>query len=109
MSKETQYIPPAYAGQLPHVPLNWDDRDEITGKLLEIIEAVLPEGGQQEATKRLIKKTTSQFFEDKYNMVFYCLKDELSLVPEHESYNGYCHAIWMEALRVNRNNISPIK
>lgn len=106
MSEIKELKSPEYASQIPHIPVNWDDRDEITGKLLEVIEAVLPEGRQLEATKRLIKKTTNQFFMDKYNMMFDCLGDQLNIYSDEESYNNYCRVLWREAIRVNHSNVN---
>ena len=89
---------PEYASEVPHVPVNWGDRDNITGQFLQILEAVIPAGSQLEATKNLVKKTTKDYWIQLFNTQF-----ELLVHPVEsdggESYNGYCEAIWQEALK----------
>jgi len=103
MSKELKN--PEYASQLPFVLMSWEDRDSITGKLLEIVEAVMPEGSQLNATKSLIKKATSQYWMEKYNFQFDTTHMEYG-EDEQETFTGYCLALWREALRVNHSNIT---
>lgn len=58
---------PTYASSIPFVPADWSDRDAITGRILEILEAVIPEGRQLEATKRLVKEATKGYWIEMFN------------------------------------------
>jgi len=89
---------PEYASEVPHVPMNWGNRDDITGRILQILEAVMPEGKQLEATKDLVKKSTKDYFIEAFNMQFSVLRHPVK-GDGGESYDGYCEAIWREALR----------
>lgn len=64
---------PSYASDVPYVPMNFNDRDILVGQLMEVLEAVMPQGTQLEATKNLVKKTVSQHFVRSFNDQFQVL------------------------------------
>lgn len=91
---------PEYASEVPYVPVNWQNRDDITGQLLQIIEAVLPEGKQLEATKHLVKETTKKYWIDLFNDQFDALSGRVSR-PEDDGvlfWEDYCTALWEKTL-----------
>lgn len=90
MSKK--FVSPKFSSDIPFVPMNFGDRDSIVGRLMEIIEAVIPEGKQQDATKSLIKQRISEYFTHSFNDAYYSLKDDSSLVGGH--WEKYVRAIW---------------
>jgi len=65
---------PDYASEIPFVPVNWEDRDNITGRILGILEAVMPEGQQLSATKDLVKDATKKYWIDLFNDQFETLQ-----------------------------------
>lgn len=62
--------PPQYASEVPYAPVNWTDRDTITRRICDILEAVMPEGNQLEKTKELVKETTKQYWITLFNDQF---------------------------------------
>ena len=82
---------PTYASEVPYVPVNWFDRDNMTGRILEILEAVMPEGKQLTATKNLVKESTKRYFINLFNDQF----DDLTTGPNIGfSKSAYSEAIW---------------
>lgn len=81
---------------LPYVPMNWKSRDTITRRVLDVIDAALPEGKQNEAIKHLIKETTRQYFDGIFmGMLEYLSNLEvepMTTVSGHDGY--YMEAIW---------------
>lgn len=69
MSTKSQTAP-TYASQVPCFPTDWRDRDALTGRILQIIEAGVPEGSQQTAMKNLVKEATKQHFINGFNDQF---------------------------------------
>lgn len=100
MSKEhnvtSDIEPPKYASDVPHVPMNFEDRDAIVGRLMEVIEAVMPEGRQQDATKALIKKSVSDHFISAFNTQYEILRRNSPTTGD--MYDDYCRAIWAVAV-----------
>lgn len=90
---------PEYASQVPYVPHNFNDRDAIVGRLMEILEAVIPEGQQQYATKQLVKKCLTDYFLGSFNDQYDALSTHL-LKPGnffHSPLDRYYRAIWESA------------
>lgn len=100
---------PEYASAVPYVPVNWYDRDNITGRILEILEAVLPEGRQLDATKNLVKDSTKQYFIHLFNDQFEALNGHLS--KDGNSYQDikdrYFRAIWDMAQTETDLSVNP--
>lgn len=92
MSKDSK---PAYASEVPYVPVNWEDRDTITRRVCDILEAVMPEGNQLEKTKDLVKEMTKQYWITLFNDQFDNLQNR-GLIGS--SRNKYSEAIWNVAL-----------
>ena len=89
---------PTYASEVPYVPVNWEDRDTITRRVCDILEAVMPEGNQLEKTKALVKEMTKNYWIELFNDQFDSLQDK-------QRFNGftivrtkYSRAIWEVAL-----------
>jgi hypothetical protein len=86
---------PDHASAVPFVPVNWGDRDAIVGRLMGILEAVMPDGKQLEATKGLVKNSLSDYFRELFNNQYEVLTgpyatekhDELDIVK-------FYRAIW---------------
>lgn len=94
MSKD---IKPTYASEVPFVPVNWEDRDTITRRVCDILEAVMPEGNQLDKTKELVKEMTKQYWITLFN-------DQLDSLQARglgleTSRTRYYAVIWEEALR----------
>ena len=83
---------PDYASEVPFVPMNWTDRDNITGRLMEILEAVMPEGRQLTATKNLVKECTKWYWINAFNNQF----DSITGNDENPSAEAapYSTAVW---------------
>lgn len=92
MSKD---IKPNYAGEVPFVPVNWEDRDTITRRVCDILEAVMPEGNQLDKTKELVKEMTKQYWITLFNDQL----DSLQVRGLETNRTRYYTAIWEEALR----------
>lgn len=88
---------PNYAGEVPYVPVAWGHRDDITARLLQIVEAILPEGKQLEATKHLVKDTTKKYWIELFNNQYDCLPYRPGEDALGGSWGDYCQAIWDEA------------
>lgn len=88
---------PNYASDIPYVPMNWGDRDSIVGKLMEILEAVIPEGKQLEATKGLVKRSLSEYFTHSFNDAFKGLTNTSPTVGYQ--WDDYVKALWEECLK----------
>lgn len=90
---------PEYASQVPFVPHNFEDRDAIVGRLMEILEAVMPESNQLRATKQLVKKCMTDYFIVSFNDQFDALATHLA--REGNFYisprDRYYRAIWEAA------------
>lgn len=96
---------PEYASDVPFIPVNWNDRDAMVGRLMEILEAVLPGGKQLEATKRLVKTSLSQFFMQSFNNQFEILQN---IEKYQTARNGvdartpYQEAMWETAQKLSK-------
>lgn len=80
---------PQFSSEVPVVPVDWSDRDAIVGRLMEVLEAVMPEGSQLEATKKLVKGKMNEYWSYMYNNQFEILIAEKvydgQRVPYHEA------------------------
>ena len=86
---------PEYASEIPYVPVNWSDRDTLTRRVCDILEAVMPEGNQLEKTKELVKEMTKQYWITLFNDQFDCLTPEYKgLVGFTAHKEKYSRAIW---------------
>lgn len=97
---------PEHASEVPYVPVNWQHRDDITGRILEILEAVMPPGKQLEATKNLVKESTKRYWITLFNDQFDELTRQSPIVsPDSWAWPTYCQAIWDKciALRPTKN------
>lgn len=83
---------PKFSLDIPYVPMNFGDRDSLVGRLMEVVEAVMPEGKQQEATKSLMKQKISEYFTRSFNDAFYSLKGDSPTIDG--SWDKYVRAIW---------------
>ena len=92
MSKDTK---PSYASEVPFAPVNWEDRDTITRRVCDILEAVMPEGNQLDKTKELVKEMTKQYWITLFNDQL----DSLLVRGLETNRTRYYAAIWEEALR----------
>lgn len=90
---------PEYASQVPVVPVDWQDRDNMTARILEVLEAVMPEGRQLEATKNLVKEVTKQYFIHLFNYQFDALSTHLASGKNdyRNIRDRYFKAIWEAA------------
>jgi hypothetical protein len=90
---------PDYASEVPYVPVNWEDRDTITRRVCDILEAVMPEGNQLEKTKDLVKEMTKQYWIQIFNDQFNCLQDKPQIIGGFTiQKTKYSQAIWEVAL-----------
>ena len=88
---------PEYASAVPYVPHNFEDRDAIVGRLMEILEAVMPESRQLDATKQLVKKSLTDYFIGSFNDQFDALTTHLARKNQnfyHSPRDRYYRAIW---------------
>lgn len=102
---------PEYASEVPYVPVNWYDRDNITGRILEILEAVLPEGRQLEATKNLVKESTKQYFIHLFNDQYDALSTHLAQGKNNfrDDKDRYFRAIWeMAQTETTDESMNPV-
>lgn len=90
---------PEYASQVPFAPHNFEDRDAIVGRLMEILEAVMPDNKQQYATKQLVKKCLTDYFIGSFNDQFDALATHLASEGNfyHSHRDRYYRAIWEAA------------
>ena len=90
---------PTYASEIPYVPVNWEDRDTITRRVCDILEAVMPEGNQLEKTKDLVKEMTKQYWMQIFNDQFDSLQDKPQRIGGFMIVRTkYSQAIWEVAL-----------
>lgn len=92
MSKD---LKPSYASEVPYAPVNWEDRDTITRRVCDILEAVMPEGNQLEKTKDLVKEMTKQYWITLFNDQFDSLQGRGLIGSSRDEYSM---AIWNIAL-----------
>lgn len=85
-------VKPKYASDIAFVPVNFNDRDNIVGKIMEVIEASIPESKQQEAVKSLIKQRVSEYFTHLFNDAYICLKNESPTIGG--VWDKYVESIW---------------
>jgi hypothetical protein len=83
---------PQFSSDIIFVPVSFNDRDNLVGRIMEVIEAVMPETKQQEATKSLIKQRLSEYFVHLYNDAFTALKDESPTVGS--TWDDAVRALW---------------
>lgn len=94
-------VEPKYASEVPFVPVNWTDRDTITRRICDILEAVMPEGNQLEKTKELVKETTKQYWIQLFNDQFDCFANKLTgFTWDKEQYS---RAIWDKAVELEKH------
>lgn len=87
---------PKFSSDLPYVPMNFQDRDNLVGRLMEVLEAVMPQGTQLEATKSLMKQKLSEYFSRMFNDCYYILKEEQPTIGG--GLDKYIKAIWEASL-----------
>jgi len=63
-------VEPRYAEEVPYVPMNFTDRNNLVGQVMPIIEASIPDKKQQEAVKNLIKRVISDYFHSEFSLQF---------------------------------------
>lgn len=87
---------PQFSSDLPYVPMNFQDRDNLVGRLMEVLEAVMPQGTQLEATKSLMKQKLSEYFTRCFNDAYHVLKDDQPTIGG--GLDRYIRAIWEVSL-----------
>ena len=87
---------PSYASEIPYVPVNWSDRDAITRRVCDILEAVMPDGNQLEKTKEIVKEMTKQYWINLYNDQFDSLTPN-QLTGFTYDKSQYSKALWEKA------------
>lgn len=103
--KEVTSNLPYYASQVPYVPVNWTDRDTITRRVCDILEAVMPEGNQLEKTKDLVKEMTKQYWIQIFNDQFDSLTPT-QLTGFTYDKAQYSKAIWDKAIELGVDAIA---
>lgn len=83
---------PAFSSDISFVPVSFGDRDSLVGRIMEVIEAAMPEGKQQDATKSLIKQRVSEYFTHLYNDAFHVLNNQSPTVGSH--WDDAVRALW---------------
>ena len=97
---------PAYASQVPYAPVNWTDRDTVTRRICDILEAVMPEGNQLEKTKELVKETTKQYWITLFNDQFDSLHPNTLTGFTHDRQQ-YSEVMWELAERLDKPMETP--
>lgn len=82
---------PKFSSDIGFVPVSFQDRDSLVGRIMEVVEAVMPEGKQQDATKSLIKQRLSEYFVHLYNDAFTALN--------RDKENDMLDSVWGNAVR----------
>lgn len=83
---------PQFSSDIQFVPVSFADRDIIVGKIMEVIEASMPDSKQQEAVKSLIKQRVSDHFVRVYNEAFHALNNES--VTTGSPWDNFVRALW---------------
>lgn len=105
MSKEQVDV--AYASDLPYVPVNWEHRDIVVGRILTILEAAIPQGPQFNATKRLVQDSMSEVWTSLFNYQFESIK---GLVPIRDDIKPYQDAIYEKYIELHQPGVeNPYK
>lgn len=95
MSKEKS-SEPKFIGDMPYFPMNFDDRDNIVGRLMEVLEAVMPEGQQLEATKNIVKYNLSQYWIATMDAQLKIIKNSDELVSYPKDFGKAVKALYKE-------------
>lgn len=100
---------PRYSMDVPFVPMNFQDRDVLVGRLMEILEAVLPEGKQLDATKNLVKKSVTEHFIRSFNESFEDLKNQYQAEEDNEDYPSSVISPYIKAMWETAQSHQPVK
>ena len=87
---------PKYPGEIPYVPMNYEDAASLTTGITQIIEASVPNKTQKDAMKSLVHDKVDHHFRSHFESAHHILTEKSdSLVS---GYSEIVKAIWYASI-----------